>query len=309
MNKLNVLPPNPEEEPLGRFPSWLHRNIPSGNEIFRTNSILRKHNLNTVCEEAKCPNRLECYTKKTATFLALGKECTRNCAFCDIDFSKQPKAPEADEPLRIAHSVKDLGLRHVVITMVARDDLPLQGAPELVAIVRAVRHLNPGVTIELLTSDFGGHFEALDLVLNERPEVFNHNLETVRSLTPRIRHKATFERSLAVLAHAKRSQAPTYVKTGLMLGLGETSLEVEETLRELAALPIDIVTLGQYLQASSKKIRVKEFIPPSQFEAYATFGQALGIPHVYSGPFVRSSYNAALFAPPISGFTTKTSSN
>lgn len=297
MSKLNILPQNPEETSQGRFPSWLHRKIPSGGQIFKTNAILDKYKLNTVCEEAKCPNRLECYTKKTATFLALGKECTRNCSFCDIDFSKKPKGAEADEPKRIALSVKDLGLKHAVITMVARDDLPDEGASQIAAIVQAIREENPKVTIELLTSDFSGRFDLLDIVLKEKPEIFNHNIETVRSLSPRIRHKAQYDRTLAVLHHAKSSKQTTFVKSGIMVGLGETEQEVQETIRDLFQAGCDIITIGQYLQASRKKILVKEFITPEQFKRYEDYGHGIGVKHMYSGPFVRSSYNASLFAP------------
>ena len=296
MQKLTILPNNPEEETArGRFPSWLHRKLPIGGQVFKTNGILEKYRLNTVCEEAKCPNRLECYTKKTATFLALGKECTRNCGFCDIDFSKTPKAPEADEPERIAYSVKELGLKHAVITMVARDDLPDQGASHIAAIVHAIRAVNPQTAIELLTSDFSGNFHALDLVLATKPEIFNHNIETVRSLSPRIRHKAQYDRTLAVLRHAKDSKNSLLVKSGIMVGLGESPAEVEETIQDLFQAGCDIITIGQYLQASRLKLRVKEFIPPDQFKAYEEFGLKLGVKHMYCGPFVRSSYNAGLF--------------
>ncbi len=295
MNKLNVLPPNPEEESKGRFPSWLHRKLPTGDQIFKTENILLKYKLNTVCEEAKCPNRFECYTKKTATFLALGKECTRNCGFCDIDFSKTPKAPEADEPDRIAHSVKDLGLKHAVITMVARDDLPDEGASHIANIIKAIRHVNPGTTIEILTSDFSGNVKLLYIALDAQPEIFNHNIETVRSLTPRIRHKAQYDRTLSILQAAKESGKVRYVKSGIMIGLGETQEEVFETIRDLKNAGCDIITIGQYLQASRVKLRVKEFIHPDVFKAYEEYGLSLGTRYVYSGPFVRSSYNANLF--------------
>lgn len=295
--KLNVLPQNPEEEGVGRFPSWLHRKLPLGGQIFKTNAILDKYKLNTVCEEAKCPNRLECYTKKTATFLALGKECTRNCGFCDIAFSKTPKGPEEDEPERIALSVKELGLKHVVITMVARDDLPDQGAGQIAAIIRKVREENPEVTIEVLTSDFGGHVKLLYIVLEEQPEIFNHNIETVRALSPRIRHKAEYDRTLSLLKSAKDSGKTVFVKSGIMLGLGETEDEVKETIGDLHRAGCDIITIGQYLQASRTKLRVKEFIHPDQFKAYEEYGLRLGVKYMYSGPFVRSSYNANLFAP------------
>lgn len=296
--KLNVLPTNPETEnsdnaiSKGRFPSWLHRKLPKGEHIFQTNDILQKHRLNTVCEEAKCPNRLECYTKKTATFLALGKQCTRNCGFCDIDFSKNPKAPENDEPDRIAKSVKELGLKHVVITMVARDDLADQGAAGIANIVKEIRKQNPNVSIELLTSDFSGDSKALDIVLDTRPEIFNHNIETVEDLTVRVRHKATYKRTLQVLEYAKKSKKVPLIKSGLMLGLGETPDQIKATIRDLHSINCDIITLGQYLQANRKKLRVKEFITPETFQSYAKYGHNIGVPHVYAGPFVRSSYNA-----------------
>jgi lipoic acid synthetase len=293
MNRLNVLPDNPEKEPgIGRFPSWLHRKIPAGGNLFKTGDILQKYRLNTVCEEAKCPNRLECYSKKTATFLALGKECTRNCGFCDIDFTKQPKAPEEDEPRRIALSAKELGLKHVVVTMVARDDLPDGGAAHIAAIVREIREVNPEVSIELLTSDFSGNISSLDIVLNERPEIFNHNIETVSSLTPRVRHKAQYARTLQLLRYAKASQKPGFIKSGIMVGLGETSEEVKETIRDLYEAGCDIITIGHYLQANRRKLMVKAFITPEQFKEYEEYGYAIGVKYLYSGPFVRSSYNA-----------------
>lgn len=295
--RLNILPEHTEEEKRGRFPSWLRRPLPPGGNLFKTEGILRKYQLNTVCEEAKCPNRFECYTKKTATFLALGKECTRNCGFCSIDFSKTPRAPEEDEPERIARSVGELGLKHVVITMVARDDLPDQGASHMAKIVQTVRAHHPQVTVELLTSDFSGDLDALAIVLAEKPEVFNHNLETVRALTPRVRHRAEYEKSLSILRAAKQSGLCQFVKSGLMLGLGETQEQVQETIADLAAVGVDILTLGQYLQSDQRKLRVKEFVPPEQFDAYRAFGESLGVAHVYAAPFVRSSYNAHLFAP------------
>lgn len=297
MKKLSSLPiyQEPAEEKAvarGRFPSWLHRKIPSGGNLFKTNEILAKYRLNTVCEEAKCPNRMECYAQKTATFLALGKECSRSCGFCDIDFSKQPKAPEADEPMRVAFSVKELGLKHVVITMVARDDLADGGAAALAAIMHEVKKVNPDVTLEVLTSDFAGNLDALDLVLAENPEIFNHNIETVRSLTPRVRHRATYERTLEVLSHAKNGGKTLFVKSGIMVGLGEKEEEVKETIEDLHHAGCDIITIGHYLQPNRKKLSVKAFISPEQFQLYADFGHSLGVKYVYAGPFVRSSYNA-----------------
>jgi len=298
MNRLNLLPENPEEgESLGRFPSWLHRKLPTGGQIFKTNEILEKYQLNTVCEEAKCPNRLECYTKKTATFLALGKECTRNCGFCSIDFNKTPKAPDADEPLKIALSVKDLGLKHAVVTMVARDDLSDKGASHIAAIIRAIRKENPQTTIEVLTSDFSGDLAALDIALSAQPEIFNHNIETVRDLSSRVRHKAEYDTTLNVLRHAKKSGKAIFVKSGIMVGLGETESQVKNTIEDLAQAGCDIVTIGQYLQSTRVKLRVKEFIHPDQFKAYEEYGLKIGVKFMYCGPFVRSSYNANLFAP------------
>lgn len=289
---LNNLPPNPENIPgQGRFPSWLHRKIPKSG-FFKTDTILKKYRLNTVCEEAKCPNRIECYSKKTATFLALGKECTRSCGFCDIDFSKKPKDPEADEPERIALSVKELDLSHVVITMVARDDLPDGGASHIAKIIQKTREENPSCTIEVLTSDFSGNFEALDLVLNEHPEVFNHNIETVRALSPRVRHKATYDRTLSLLRYVANSKKTPFVKSGIMVGLGETATQVQETIRDLHQAGCTIITIGHYLQADRLRLPVKAFVSPEEFKAYEEYGLSIGIPQMYCGPFVRSSYNA-----------------
>lgn len=291
--KLNVLPENPDPKSRGRFPSWLHRKLPKGGNLWKTHAVLDENRLPTVCEEARCPNLLECYSKKTATFLVMGSACTRSCGFCDIDFAKNPLPLEKDEPKRLARSVKALGLSHVVITMVARDDLEDGGAAHLASIIRAVREENTSARVEVLTSDFAGNLEALDTVLNEKPEIFNHNIETVRSLTPRVRHKATYDRTLQMLRHAKKSALSMYVKSGFMVGLGESQEEVHETLRDLHATGVEIVTIGQYLQPNRRKLLVKSFPTPDEFNAYAEYGKSIGIPFVYSGPFVRSSYNAA----------------
>jgi len=293
-NKLNILPDNPEKERArGRFPSWLHRNLPKGGTLFKTGELLKEYRLNTVCEEAKCPNRFECYSKKTATFLALGKECSRNCGFCDIDFSKAPKEPEADEPERIALSVKELGLRHVVITMVARDDLEDGGAAHLAAIIGKTREVNEGCTIEVLTSDFQGNLSSIGAVLEEAPEIFNHNIETVERLTPRVRHKATYRRTLEVLDHVKRSEKCLHVKSGIMVGLGETKDEVFQTINDLKNVGCSIITMGQYLQPNRRKLLVKDFIPPDTFKEYEAYGHSIGVEYMHCGPFIRSSYNAA----------------
>lgn len=302
LKRLNVLPHNPETDcsdrvvGLGRFPSWLHRKLPKGSELKQTGDILSSNRLHTVCEEAKCPNLLECWSKKTATFLIMGKACTRNCGFCDIDFSKAPKALEEDEPERVAQSIKELGLKHVVITMVARDDLIDGGSQHLVAVMEMIRRRSPHVTIEILTSDFAGNVTALSQVLAAQPEIFNHNIETVRDLTPRVRHKATYDRTLEVLRYAAehRLQTGMKVKSGLMVGLGETEEQVFQTLEDLKNAGCDIVTIGQYLQPNRHKLLVKTFVQPDQFKKYEAYGYEIGLTHMYCGPFVRSSYNADL---------------
>ena len=276
-----------------RFPEWLRRSLPSGSQLKQTADILKDLQLPTVCEEARCPNRLECYGKGTATFLVLGKECTRSCGFCSIQFNRSPSPPDPTEPQRLAQSVQSLSLRHVVITMVARDDLPDGGALHLLEIMRTLRESCPHVSIELLTSDFNGNLDALDQVLLAKPEVFNHNLETVERLTPRVRHRATYRRSLGILEQCRHTFSGL-MKSGLMVGLGETEEEIHQTIRDLATVGCDIVTIGQYLQSDRRKLRVKSFMPPEQFEKLAEFGRSLGIRQMFCGPFVRSSYHAEL---------------
>ena len=275
-----------------RFPEWLRRKFPKGGEYFKTDALLKEHGLNLVCEEAKCPNRMECYANKTATFLALGKACTRACGFCDIDHAKVLPPPDPTEPMRIADSTKKLGLKHVVITMVTRDDLPDGGAEGIARIIRTLHNEIPSVTVEVLTSDFGGNKEALHRVLNERPEVFNHNMETTRSLTPRVRHKATYDLSLSLLREAKVSGKSRLIKSGIMVGLGETLDEVHETLRDLKGVGCDCVTIGQYLQANHRKLLVKRLITPKEFKSLEEYGLSIGLSRMFCGPFVRSSYNA-----------------
>jgi lipoyl synthase len=297
--RLNILPSNPEVADegkavgLGRFPSWLHRKLPKGNSLWKTGQVLNQNRLHTVCEEARCPNLLECWSKKTATFLVMGKECTRACGFCDIDFSKTPQPLEADEPQRVADSVLELGLKHVVLTMVARDDLADGGAVHLAEVMGEIRRRVDQVTIEVLTSDFAGNFISLNTILKAQPEIFNHNIETVRALTPRVRHKATYERTLSVLQHARtHGSTALLVKSGLMVGLGESEEEVFATLQDLQKAGCDIITMGQYLQPNRQKLLVKAFVTPEQFKRYEEYGYNLGIKQMYCGPFIRSSYNA-----------------
>lgn len=291
--------PSPSAPPARpRLPDWLRLRLPTSATFTHTRALLAELRLHTVCESAKCPNHWECWSHGTATFMIGGDRCTRACRFCAVDTAK-PLPLEADEPWRVAEATRRLRLRHVVITAVARDDLPDGGAEHFRQTIEAVRALNPGVTLEVLTPDFNGRFEALDRVLAARPHIFNHNLETVRRLTPTVRHRATYERSLAVLAAAKqRAPAALYTKSGLMLGLGETAAEVEQALGDLRAVDCDLLTLGQYLQPTPRHLPVVEFVPPARFAELARRARELGFRHVASGPLVRSSYHADEFAPP-----------
>ncbi len=298
--RLNVLPENPEnDDPAkavgpGRFPSWLHRPLPKGRGLADTHLSVNSKGLNTVCVEANCPNLLECWSKKTATFLILGKACTRSCGFCDIDHSKAPPKVEEDEPVRVAESVIELGLKHVVITMVARDDLEDGGANHLRKVIEEIRKKCPQTSVETLSSDFLGNKEAWRILVDANPEIFNYNIETIERLTPRVRHKATYERTLEFLRFIAKEKKGGLIKSGLMVGLGETDEEVLHTMKELKDAGVDIVTIGQYLQPNRFKLRVKRFVTPETFDYYKREGEKLGLMHVYAGPFVRSSYNANL---------------
>lgn len=282
---------------LGRFPNWLHRKLPSGSQAFDTHELLHAKRLHTVCEQARCPNITECYSKKTATFLAMGKQCTRQCGFCSIEHAASPQPLDPDEPEQIVQAAKQLGLRHVVITQVARDDLVDGGAHHLARIIGHLRAAIDTVTIEVLTSDFEGRLESLRLVMDQEPEVFNHNLETVARLSSRVRHKAQYKQSLHILSEAKAiAKGKTrFIKSGLMVGLGESDEEVKSTLIDLKKSGVDIVTIGQYLQSSRSGLLVRRFVPPETFEIYRDWGLQLGISYMYCAPFVRSSYNASLF--------------
>ncbi len=289
-------PVNPEGDEKGNFPSWLRRPLPKGENLFQTGNIIHERRLHTVCEEAKCPNRLECFSKKTATFLILGNQCTRACGFCEIGFSKTPPPPDPDEAKLVTESSKALGLKHVVITMVARDDLDDGGASHLVHVIKTLRKEMSDVTIEVLTSDFNGNFDAIDLVIDEAPEIYNYNIETIRRLTPTVRHKATYDRTLKILSHIKKRNTSRFVKSGLMVGFGENIDEVYETISDLHDNGVDIITIGQYLRPSKKKLQVKEFVPPERFKTFEEYGRSIGVLYVYAGPFVRSSYNADLIS-------------
>jgi lipoic acid synthetase len=280
----------PVVEPRRRLPEWLKRPIPTAGGIYATDGLVRELGLETICESARCPNRSECWSRRTATFLVLGEVCTRPCGFCAVPRGR-PAPPAADEPERLAEACARLGLKHVVITSVTRDDLPDGGADHFRRCILAVRK-RTGATIEVLTPDFNGSTEALETVLAAAPEVFNHNLETVARLQRHVRRKSQYTVSLAVLAHAKRSRPQSRTKSGLMLGLGETTEEVVETLADLRAVGCDLVTLGQYLQPSPRHLPVVRYVPPAEFDALGRLARRLGFLDVASGPFVRSSYHA-----------------
>lgn len=276
--------------PRRRLPDWLKRDMPAGNENAFTHSLLRELKLETVCENARCPNRPECYSRRTATFMILGNVCTRPCGFCSVPRG-EPLELEDDEPARVAEASARLGLRHVVITSVTRDDLPDGGADHFYRTIRAVRQ-RTGAAIEVLTPDFLGDWRAVDHVLAAAPEVYNHNMETVPRLYKKVRGRAEYQRSLDLLAHVKQSKPATVTKSGLMLGLGETTEELLDVLADLRAVACDTLTLGQYLAPTLKHIPVKRFVPPAEFDELARLARGLGFSHVASGPLVRSSYHA-----------------
>jgi lipoic acid synthetase len=273
-----------------RLPEWLKRPLPRGNGNFFTQDLLRQLRLETVCENARCPNRPECYARRTATFMILGNICTRPCGFCAVSRGT-PEVVEEDEPRRLADAAHRLGLRHVVITSVTRDDLPDGGADHFYHCVLAVRE-RTGAAVEVLTPDFLGSTRAIDRVLESRPDVYNHNLETVPRLYKKVRGRADYQRSLDLLAYVKRRRPGTVTKSGLMLGLGETTEELLEVLADLREARCDVLTLGQYLAPTLKHIPVARYLPPNEFVALAVLARSLGFAQVASGPFVRSSYHA-----------------
>ncbi|MBW7957019.1 MAG: lipoyl synthase [Deltaproteobacteria bacterium] len=275
---------------MKRLPPWTKKPIGPLTRLHEVKSILRKRNLHTVCESARCPNIGECFTKPTATFMILGDVCTRHCGFCSVDKGARPVQVDPDEPANIALTARELGLKHVVITSVTRDDLEDGGAGQFALTIKAVKDNISGILVEVLTPDFKGDMEALETVLEARPDIFNHNLETVPSLYPKVRPEAGYERSLKVLREAKRPGI--VVKSGIMVGLGETPEEVRALLKDLKSAGCDAVTIGQYLRPTRNSLEVEEYIEPEKFKEYEDFGKSIGIRHVYSGPFVRSSYNA-----------------
>ncbi|MFO1476207.1 MAG: lipoyl synthase [Verrucomicrobiota bacterium] len=292
--------PLPAAAPRPRLPDWLRTRLPVADTFAQTRGLLGELNLHTVCESARCPNHWECWSKGTATFMIAGDRCTRACGFCAVTTAR-PLALEADEPSRVAEAARRMKLRHVVITAVARDDLADGGADHFRRTIEAVREASPGIVIEVLTPDFNDSDAAIELVLSARPQVFNHNLETVRRLTPEVRSRATYDRSLSVLRKAKaRGGDAVYTKSGLMLGLGERPEEVREALGDLRAAGCQVLTLGQYLQPTLKHLPVREFISPEAFLEWNREARRMGFVHAACGPMVRSSYHADEFraAPP-----------
>src|SRR5437660_4683253 len=280
---------NSRSEPR-RLPAWLKRKLPRGNGNFYTEQLLRELRLETVCENARCPNRPECYARRTATFMILGNVCTRPCGFCSVPRGT-PEALQDDEPQRVAEAAYRLGLRHVVITSVTRDDLPDGGADHFYRCILAVR-ARTEAAVEVLTPDFLGDKRAIDRVLEARPEVYNHNTETVPRFYKKVRGRADYQRSLDLLAHVKRQAPNVITKSGLMLGLGETTEELLQTLADLRQVKCDMLTLGQYLTPTLKHVPVARYLPPEEFDALAILARSLGFRKVAAGPFVRSSYHA-----------------
>ena len=274
-----------------RLPDYLKRSIIDTEKTKNVRRILRKNCLNTVCENARCPNKNECYTCNTATFLIMGNVCTRNCRYCNIGCEK-PQKLDLNEPLHIAQAVKELGLKYAVITSVTRDDLPDGGAEHFANCIYEIRKLAPDVKVEILTPDFKGSKEALDKIIEAKPAVFNHNIETVKSLFKTARPQGNYDISQEVLKYIK-SNSQIITKSGLMVGLGETAEQIAETLRDLKSAEVDIVTIGQYIQPSKAHLEVAKYYTPQEFEELDKLALKIGFTHRQIGPLVRSSYRAA----------------
>lgn len=282
------------------LPAWLRRPIGKASELSTVQRIIKQRQIHTICEEGRCPNRGECYAQKTATFLLMGPTCTRSCAFCQVDKGHAPMPLDPEEPQKVAQSVQLLGLHYVVLTSVARDDLPDQGASWFVATMAAIRVSNPETQIEVLTADFWGGSGAgapgqrnrIATVVNARPACYNHNIETVQRLQGRVRRGAKYERSLQVLQVVKELDATIPTKSGLMLGHGETEAEVIETMVDLRAVGCDRLTIGQYMRPSLEHLPVQKYWTPEEFAHLGAIAREMGFSHVRSGPLVRSSYHA-----------------
>lgn len=277
-----------------RKPGWLKVKIPSGRDFREVFDLLKQYNLSTVCEEARCPNMYECWNKKSATIMILGKVCTRACRFCSVTTGNPGGIVDREEPQHVAEVVKKIGLRYVVITSVDRDDLDDYGSQHYASTIRAIRSTNPETKVEALIPDFAVYQDCLQRVIDARPFILGHNIETVRRLTEYIRdRRCGYEKSLSVLKTAKKIDQKIRTKSGFMIGLGEEKEEVFETLKDLQEIGIDIVTIGQYLQPTKKHHFVQKYYTPEEFEEFRTIGEEMGIEHVISGPLVRSSYHAS----------------
>ncbi len=275
---------------MDKKPAWLKVNF-NQEAVNEVSGLMAKLKLNTVCKEANCPNLGECYKKHTATFMILGRQCTRNCRFCNVVHGK-PEPVDPLEPENLAEAAVKLGLKHVVITSVTRDDLPDGGAGHFAACIRAVREANPNISVEVLVPDMKGDTDSLDIVIAAKPDVFNHNVETVKALYDKVRPEADYARSLEVLRYAKAAAPDMYTKTGIMIGLGETEQQVCELMDDVLAVGCDILTIGQYLRPSPAHVEMKEYITPEMFARYKEIGEKKGFSYVASSPLVRSSYRA-----------------
>jgi len=276
-------------------PVWLRRKLPDAEALARMRGLLRRHGLHTVCEGALCPNQGECFGQGTATFLILGNTCTRSCTFCAIPTEERPPAPDPGEPERIARASAELGLRHVVVTSVTRDDLGDGGAGRFAETVQALRRISPEIVVEILIPDFQGSVESLRTVVKSTPQILNHNLETVPRLYPEVRPQADYGRSLLLLKRVKDLKPEMPTKSGLMLGLGEKQEEILRVMADLREVSCNLLTLGQYLQPSGKHHPVVRFVPPEEFEEFRVVGEKMGFQAVFSAPLVRSSFHAAEF--------------
>jgi lipoic acid synthetase len=282
-----------------RKPEWIKVRFPAGERYQRLKSLMRAQSLHTVCEEARCPNIGECWNAGTATFMILGDVCTRSCGFCAVKTGRPDEGVDMLEPYRLAKAVESLGLDYVVITSVNRDELELGGADVFAACIRAIRAVDPRVRVEVLIPDFKGNAEALAMVVEARPFVLNHNIETAPRLYPRVRPQAVYTRSLELIARVK-SQAPDMrTKSGFMVGLGETKDELRAVMRDLRDHGCDIVTIGQYLRPSLQHLPVERYYAPEEFDELKAFGREIALPHVEAGPLVRSSYHAEKQAVPL----------
>ncbi|HEY2122866.1 MAG TPA: lipoyl synthase [Chthoniobacterales bacterium] len=277
-------------------PEWIKVRLPSSPVFFSTKALISDLRLHTVCESAQCPNRWECWSQGTATFMIAGERCTRACGFCAVSTAR-PFALEGDEPARVAEAIGRMKLKHVVITAVARDDLADGGAAHFAETIRAIRGMDPEIVIEVLTPDFNGKESSLRVVLDARPDIFNHNLETVERLTPSVRSRAKYRLSLRVLSHVKELDPQVVTKSGIMLGLGETEMELFESMDDLREANVQVLTLGQYLRPTPAHLPVVEYIRPEAFDLYRQVAEEKGFEYVASGPLVRSSYHAADYHP------------